>query len=49
MEETAKPMLMQYAEPEYMCPKCGYKFYVHDREKRPNECGYCAVVFDWSI
>jgi DNA-directed RNA polymerase subunit RPC12/RpoP len=48
MEEKTKPMLMQLAEPEYMCPKCGYKFYVYNKEKRPNECRHCRVSFKWN-
>lgn len=44
-KENVKPVLMQLAEPEYMCPECGYKFYVYDKENRPNECRYCNVSF----
>ena len=29
MDKKAKPILMQLAEPEYMRPKCGYKFYIY--------------------
>lgn len=38
---------MQYAEPEYMCPKCGYKFYVYDKDKRPSKCKGCSLTFEW--
>ena len=48
MEEKTNPMLMQLAEPEYMCPKCGCKFYVYDKNKRPNECSHCRVSFKWN-
>lgn len=42
-----EPMLMQLAEPEYMCPKCGYKFYVYNETKRPNKCEHCNLIFKW--
>lgn len=45
--EKVKPMIMQAAEPEYMCPKCGVKFYVWHRNERPKICEYCHVEFDW--
>lgn len=47
MKNKIKPMLMQLAEPEYMCPKCGNKFYVYDKEERPNKCKYCNISFKW--
>ena len=47
MKVDSRPMLMQLAEPEYMCPKCGYKFYVYDEDKRPSKCEDCGLVFDW--
>lgn len=42
-----KPMIMQLAEPEYMCPECGVKFYAWHKDERPAECEYCKVQFDW--
>ncbi|HGD0580665.1 TPA: hypothetical protein ACH354_002328 [Clostridium perfringens] len=42
--ETIKPMLMQFAEPEYMC-ECGYKFYTY--KNKPKRCEYCGRRFDW--
>lgn len=48
MKFDSKPMLMQLAEPEFMCPKCGDKFYIYDVDKKPNKCGYCGLVFDWT-
>ena len=48
MEKKVKPMLMQLAEPEYMCPKCGHKFYVYNKEKRPNGCKHCNAPFEWN-
>lgn len=48
IEENIKPMLMQFAEPEYMCPKCGYKFYVYNKDQRPNECMCCNSSFEWN-
>lgn len=47
MEGKVKPMLMQLAEPEYMCPKCGYKFYAYNKNKRLNKCEYCNIPFEW--
>lgn len=44
MDEKIKPMLMQFAEPEYMC-KCGYKFYVYS--EKPKHCACCNMEFDW--
>lgn len=43
-ETYVKPMLMQYAEPEYMCD-CGYKFYTYS--SKPNCCSYCGAKFNW--
>lgn len=48
MKFSSKPMLMQLREPEFMCPKCGDKFYIYDADKKPNKCCYCGLVFDWS-
>ena len=48
MKFTPKPMLMQLAEPEFMCPKCGFKFYVYDESKRPDKCEHCNLKFEWS-
>lgn len=42
--KSIKPMLMQFAEPEYMC-KCGYKFYTYNW--KPNYCSYCGKKFNW--
>ena len=47
MRFIPEPMLMQLAEPEYMCPKCGYKFYVYDEDKRPDKCESCDLTFEW--
>ena len=47
MKFNPEPMLMQLAEPEYMCPKCGHKFYIYDRNKRPNKCEHCNLIFEW--
>ena len=52
MNNKTKPMLMQLAEPEYMCPKCGFKFYLVLDEKGyikslPTKCTYCGEKFDW--
>lgn len=41
---TVKPMLMQLAEPEFMCPECGFKFY---GIKRFEECPHCNANFIW--
>lgn len=52
-DNTVRPMLMQLAEPEYMCPKCGNKFYLETRDdvlvldNRPEECKHCKAVFKW--
>ena len=43
--KSTKPMLMQMAEPEYMC-ECGYKFYTY--LNKPEYCAYCGRKFDWS-
>lgn len=48
MKFSTKPMLMQFREPEFMCPKCGDKFYIYDVDKKPNKCWYCGLVFDWT-
>ena len=48
MKFDSKPMLMQLAEPEFMCPKCGDKFYIHDIDKKPIKCWHCGLVFDWT-
>lgn len=48
MKFDSKPMLMQLAEPEFMCSNCGDKFYIYDVDKKPNKCGYCGLVFDWT-
>jgi predicted Zn-ribbon and HTH transcriptional regulator len=51
---AVKPMLMQLAEPEYMCPKCGFKFYLEIRndkivlDNKPNACSNCGCTFDWN-
>ena len=42
-----KPMLMQLAEPEYMCTKCGAKFFVKDKNNPPEHCEYCKINFNW--
>lgn len=47
-----KPMLMQLAEPEYMCPECGFKFYLILSDERiinyfPSHCSYCNKEFSW--
>lgn len=41
-----RPMIMQLAEPEYMCPVCGVKFYSYSGE-RPEKCSHCNTEFDW--
>lgn len=43
-KKTIRPMLMQYAEPEYMCD-CGFKFYAY--ESKPEFCSFCGIKFDW--
>jgi hypothetical protein len=48
MKFSSKPMLMQLAEPEFMCPKCGDKFYLYDTNETPSKCCYCGLVFDWT-
>lgn len=50
--DKVKPMLMQLAEPEYMCPECGFKFYLTLSKDRiinsfPSHCGYCDKEFSW--
>ena len=50
--DKVKPMLMQLAEPEYMCPECGFKFYLLLNEDGniksfPKHCGYCDKEFVW--
>ena len=53
MDDKVKPMLMQLAEPEYMCPECGFKFYLllnedgTDIKSFPKHCGYCGEEFNW--
>jgi DNA replicative helicase MCM subunit Mcm2 (Cdc46/Mcm family) len=42
-----KPMLMQFAEPEFMCPECGNKFYVYT-DDTPKECKGCGAEFIWT-
>lgn len=49
MKFIPEPMLMQLAEPEYMCPKCGDKFYVYDVDKKPSKCKDCGLVFEWNF
>lgn len=44
IEKEVKPMLMQFAEPEYMC-ECGYK--VYPDTWKPNYCAYCGAKFNW--
>lgn len=54
MNNKVKPMLMQLAEPEYMCPECGNKFYLNISEDRvvinpfPTHCNCCNKEFDWT-
>ncbi len=40
-----KPMLMQLAEPEYMC-ECGMKYW---RKGGVEYCIRCGQVIDWSV
>lgn len=42
-----KPVVMQLAEPEYMCPNCGTKFYFWHISERPDRCLNCDAEFDW--
>lgn len=47
-----KPMSMQLNEPEFMCQKCGYKFYLQLDENNvimnlPTNCEHCDEEFDW--
>lgn len=44
-QKRVTPMLMQYAEPEYMCPNCGNKFYLYD--SAPAKCEVCGSSFVW--
>ena len=51
--DTVKPMVMQLAEPEYMCPECGFKFYLILNEdgiikSYPKHCGFCGEEFEWT-
>lgn len=39
------PQRMQIAEPEYMCPVCGEKFYINNGSEEPNLCSCCNVNF----
>ena len=39
-----KTLLMQFAEPEYMCPTCGIKYY---RKYEVNHCDDCGQKLDW--
>ena len=48
MKFIPEPILMQLKEPEFMCPKCGFKFYVYDESKRPNKCWHCDLKFKWN-
>ena len=48
MKFIPEPMLMQLGEPEFMCPKCGFKFYVYDENKQPDKCGHCNLKFEWN-
>lgn len=43
-----KPMLMQMAEPEYMC-ECGTKYYWWGKEIPANYCKECGQKWDWSV
>ena len=43
-----KPMLMQLAEPEYMCTECGVKFFLKDKNNPPKNCSYCNIKFNWN-
>lgn len=47
---TVVPMLMQLAQPEYMCTNCGDKFYIDTEYKGvyPVECRHCHVLFNWN-
>lgn len=47
MDKKVKPILMQLLEPEYMCPECGYKFYIYNKNKKPKKCEYCNTTFEW--
>jgi len=43
-----KPMMMQLAEPEYMC-SCGHKMYAsYDKRMNPEHCSICGQKLDWS-
>lgn len=44
-EKLVIPIRMQLSEPEYMCPKCGVKFYVYN--ENPEVCSYCKIAFAW--
>lgn len=48
MKEKIQPIIMQLAEPEFMCEKCGCKFYVYEWDNRPMKCE-CGVLFNWNI
>lgn len=44
------PMLMQYADPEFMCNTCGNKFFTYEKSAQPlDECQVCGQKFgtDW--
>ena len=43
--KSIKPMLVQLAEPEYMCTDCGYKFF---GVKAIEKCPICGINFDLS-
>jgi len=53
MKDKAKPMLMQLQYPEFMCPKCGSKFYLSLDEEGyvlyplATHCKCCNIAFDW--
>lgn len=40
-----KPVIMQLAEPEYMCPECGNKFYVYGEKRK--YCSECGRKYIW--
>ena len=47
-QSPKKPMLMQMAEPEYMC-ECGTKYYYWGDKIPTDYCGKCGQKLDWSV
>ena len=46
LDTIKPPMLMQYAEPEFMCKNCGAKFFTWEKSAQPlDKCQFCGQNF----